>query len=160
MIPLHYLTPTLASDFLPQSLSKSFFLSSRSYSCLFLSHLSLILMPVCVLYSFKPEAWLSLAQLWNLCWNIIPTFPTFQLLRFSREHKKKKGKNHAILNIAIIKIQIKTGSNWLYHNKIEYSSWQYFNFNITNHLKVVMAKTRRLKHTIVCQHADLPLMQA
>lgn len=55
MKSLHYLNPTLASNFLPQSLSKSFFLSSRSYSCLFLSYLSLILLPVCILF-FQPRS--------------------------------------------------------------------------------------------------------
>lgn len=151
---LYYLSPTPASDFLPQSLCKSLFLSSRIYPCLVLSHLSPILMLVCILYFFNSEAWISLAQLWNLCWNNIHLSPIiFQLLRLCRENTKLKTKR-AILNIAITKLQTKTHSNWLYHNKMEYSSWQYFNFNITNHVKIVMAKTRRLKHTILCQHID------
>lgn len=155
---LYYLSPILTSDFVLQSLSEFLFLSSRIYSCLFLSHLSPVLMLVYILHSFNSEAWISLAQLWNLCWSNIQSSPIIlQLLSLYREYRKLKTK-HEILNVTITKLQTKTHSNLFYRNKIECSSWQYFNFRITNHIKRVTWKTRRLKHTIVCQHIDLHIM--
>lgn len=160
----HYVTPLPKSHtclwFPSTSLSESLFLSSRIYCCLILSHLSPILMLVCILYSLNSEAWISLVQLWNLYWNNILSSPIiFQLLRLCREHTKLKTK-HSILNIAITKVLVCTHSNWFYRNETEYSSWQYINFNPVNHVKIVMAKTRRMKHTILCEHISLPLMQA
>ena len=140
---LYYPRPTMPSYFLLHSLYKSLFLSSRIYSCLFLSHRSLFWC-LYVLCSFNSEALISLAQLWNLCWSNINYSPIlFQLLRLCRDDTKFKTKC-AILCIATTKLQTKTHSNCLYHNRIEYSSWQYFIFNVTNHVEIVMEKTRTL----------------